>query len=95
MRAWPKARLSYRQKSPIAALLTKARSIGVLHTGTFPLRGVSPYLIPPQSQAFINALLLQHYSYRKRYISNLSSKRSLHQEYPQGEVPLGELLCSV
>jgi len=30
---------SDRQKSPIAALLTKASSINVLHTGTFPQRG--------------------------------------------------------
>jgi len=59
-----------RQKKPIAALLTKASSIDVLHTGTFPLRGVSPYLIPPQSLAFINALLLNFFA-RSDFIDTL------------------------
>jgi len=49
---------SDRQKSSIAALLTKARSINVRVTGTFPYKGCVPIPYSPQSRAFINALLL-------------------------------------
>ena len=47
-----RGRLPHRQKTRISALLRKAHSITVLVTGTFPLEGVSPYLIPAQSWAF-------------------------------------------
>ena len=74
--------ISDRQKSPIAALLTKASSINVLVTGDIPRDiprrgvsqnlnpGVSPYLIPPQSLAFINALLLNFFA-RPDFIDTL------------------------